>query len=171
MSLSRTLVSSLVALTLVLGAPGLQASASVRPFQVRMGGPAGTAVRRAVYAVRARLADERCRRILTDFDVGGRSLDETLASRGLSAGEHLDSLVFRDGSGKTRCQRQGVLAFTHVGGDTIFVCTASFGRASDHDPRFAEVVVIHELLHTLGLAENPPTSGEITARVEQRCGS
>jgi hypothetical protein len=30
-------------------------------------------------------------------------------------------------------------------------------------------MVIHEILHTLGLGENPPTSIEITQRVESRC--
>jgi len=30
-------------------------------------------------------------------------------------------------------------------------------------------MVIHEVLHTLGLGENPPTSTEITLRVEGRC--
>ena len=30
--------------------------------------------------------------------------------------------------------------------------------------------LIHETLHTLGLGENPPSSEEITLRVESRCG-
>jgi hypothetical protein len=34
----------------------------------------------------------------------------------------------------------------------------------------AEAVVIHEVLHTLGLDENPPSSDQITTRVERRCG-
>jgi hypothetical protein len=29
--------------------------------------------------------------------------------------------------------------------------------------------VIREVLHTLGLGENPPASAEITRRVEERC--
>ena len=37
------------------------------------------------------------------------------------------------------------------------------------NPREAEAMIIHELLHTLGLGENPPTSIEITRRVESRC--
>jgi len=39
-----------------------------------------------------------------------------------------------------------------------------------NDPAYAEMILIHELLHTLGLGENPPTSLEITARVTERCG-
>jgi hypothetical protein len=30
-------------------------------------------------------------------------------------------------------------------------------------------MVIHEMLHTLGLGENPPSTFEITARVRDRC--
>jgi hypothetical protein len=30
-------------------------------------------------------------------------------------------------------------------------------------------MVIHEMLHTLGLGENPPSTFEITERVKQRC--
>jgi hypothetical protein len=32
-----------------------------------------------------------------------------------------------------------------------------------------EAILIHEALHTLGLAENPPTSFEITRQVLGRC--
>jgi len=38
------------------------------------------------------------------------------------------------------------------------------------DPGFATNVVIHEMLHALGLGENPPTSEEITRQVVKRCG-
>ena len=34
----------------------------------------------------------------------------------------------------------------------------------------AEIIVIHEFLHTLGLGENPPTSEAITAQIALRCG-
>jgi hypothetical protein len=33
-----------------------------------------------------------------------------------------------------------------------------------------ELVLIHELLHSLGLGENPPSSAEITRQVTKRCG-
>jgi hypothetical protein len=35
----------------------------------------------------------------------------------------------------------------------------------------AEIIIIHEFLHVLGLGENPPTSDEITERVAARCGA
>jgi hypothetical protein len=31
-------------------------------------------------------------------------------------------------------------------------------------------MVIHEMLHSLGLGENPPSSREITKQVTARCG-
>jgi hypothetical protein len=37
-------------------------------------------------------------------------------------------------------------------------------------PAAAANRAIHEMLHTLGLGENPPTTSEITRRVEMRCG-
>jgi hypothetical protein len=37
------------------------------------------------------------------------------------------------------------------------------------NPTLAEAMVIHEMLHTLGLGENPPTTFEITDRVMARC--
>ena len=33
----------------------------------------------------------------------------------------------------------------------------------------AEAMVINEMLHTLGLGENPPSTFEITDRVRDRC--
>jgi hypothetical protein len=33
----------------------------------------------------------------------------------------------------------------------------------------AEMTVIHEVLHTLGLGENRPSSSQITAQVRKRC--
>jgi hypothetical protein len=31
-------------------------------------------------------------------------------------------------------------------------------------------MIIHEILHSLGLGENPPSSDEITKQVAARCG-
>jgi hypothetical protein len=50
----------------------------------------------------------------------------------------------------------------------IFVCK-SFLEIARSVPYEAEVCLIHDVLHTLGLGENPPTSREITRRVMQRC--
>jgi len=45
----------------------------------------------------------------------------------------------------------------------------SFAEKQVRDPWTAENMVIHEMLHTLGLGENPPSSREITRRVNDRC--
>ena len=44
-----------------------------------------------------------------------------------------------------------------------------FAEKQIRDPWTAENMVIHEMLHTLGLGENPPSSREITRRVNDRC--
>jgi len=49
------------------------------------------------------------------------------------------------------------------------VCPA-FLSQQGRDPGLAEAVMVHELLHTLGLREDPPTSLEINRRVFARCG-
>ncbi|HET9316152.1 MAG TPA: hypothetical protein VFQ51_11215, partial [Vicinamibacteria bacterium] len=109
--------------------------------------------------------------VLTDFaSAEGRSLDAVLRDLGRSPQAHLDALVFRDGSTRPRCASQSILAYTHVGGDTIYVCPSQFQRVAERNPAAADLVLIHEALHTLGLRENPPTSGEINARVALRCG-
>jgi hypothetical protein len=57
-----------------------------------------------------------------------------------------------------------------AGGRIVRACPALGWLASTERDR-AEAVVIHEVLHTLGLQENPPTSEQITAAVERRCPS
>jgi hypothetical protein len=166
--------SSVGLLVLALSALGAAAEPpeAKEAYRIRVPHRAGTAVRRAVFSVKRRLADGECRRVLSDFNSRalGRPLGDVLDSRGLTAEAHLETLVFKDGSGKRTCASPEILAFTQVDGDTVYVCAAQFTRAVESDPAFADVVLIHELLHTLGLGENPPTSREITARVAQRCG-
>jgi hypothetical protein len=64
----------------------------------------------------------------------------------------------------------------HPGRRDVYVC-ATAGRAAsrlaltlDRNPHLAEFALIHEMLHTLGLGENPPTSLQITQQVKRRCG-
>ena len=40
-----------------------------------------------------------------------------------------------------------------------------------HDLLTSEVVIIHELLHALGLGENPPTESGITHQIFARCSA
>jgi hypothetical protein len=50
----------------------------------------------------------------------------------------------------------------------VTVCPG-FVRLQRDQPGRAKILVIHEVLHTLGLGDNPPSSAEITERVEARC--
>jgi hypothetical protein len=58
---------------------------------------------------------------------------------------------------------------TSVGVPRVFVCRP-FLRTVNRERPAAEVYVIHEMLHALGLGENPPTSAFIADRVRRRCG-
>ena len=133
-----------------------------------VGGPAALDVSRAARDAAHRLKDPGCQRVLEDFkDEEGRLLRERL---GASAPEaYLARIVFREGEiprGSGRCAAPGAAAFT-AGGAAVFVCGTSFRRLS-HGARAN--ALIHEMLHTLGLRENPPSSAEITRRVAERCG-
>ena len=44
-----------------------------------------------------------------------------------------------------------------------------FFEADRRNAFLTEAFIIHETLHSLGLGENPPASGEITSRVMKRC--
>ena len=111
--------------------------------------------------------------MLTDFqDASGNSLLANLAALRRSPVEHLDGLWFVDASDARPCRRDDALvAYTTPGFRIIYVCAARFGhplfRLSD---RHAELLIIHEFLHSLGLGENPPTSDQITKQVARRCG-
>jgi hypothetical protein len=49
----------------------------------------------------------------------------------------------------------------------VFIC---FRQLSLLRREEQEAVLIHEMLHSLGLGENPPESVAITAQVLKRCG-
>jgi hypothetical protein len=79
---------------------------------------------------------------------------------------------FVDGSAQPGCRRSRVALSASPGVRRVFVCRA-FADFQLRQPGVAESMVIHEILHTLGLGEAPqhgaPTSIEITQRVEARC--
>jgi hypothetical protein len=155
------------------GIADAQAVAAGNPgLRVRVPGQAGASVYRALRAMGRRLEKPQCRHVLDEFNskASGRPLADALRDQDRTLERHIASLVFKDGSGDRACAPASVLAFTRVGSDTISVCAAPFLRATRGDPAFAEIALIHEVLHTLGLGENPPSSAEITARVAERCG-
>jgi hypothetical protein len=77
-------------------------------------------------------------------------------------------IPFLDGSSHPLCRGGRAELFAEMGTPRVFVCR-SFAEKQIRDPWVAENMVIHEMLHTLGLGENPPSSREITRRVNDRC--
>jgi hypothetical protein len=153
----------------------LAAAVAVPPAPVRAGQPASlnrrdaAAVERAREGAAGRLAEAGCRRVLSDFhDARGRTLERVLEDWALSPAAYLRVLPFVDGSGELLCQRGKVMLASTPRVPRVLVCPG-FARLGWDEPEVAESLVIHEMLHTLGLGEDPPSSMEITRRVEARC--
>jgi hypothetical protein len=120
-----------------------------------------------------RLSTPACAAVLLDFtDVRtGRPLSETLAATGQSAAGYMaGSVVFLNGDRIERCRHSSTFAFTWPGSTVIFVCRSRFVAVLVRDKGLAASLLIHETLHSLGLGENPPTSEEISHRIQARCG-
>lgn len=78
---------------------------------------------------------------------------------------------FIDASMNLPCQRGDLpVACTSPARRVVYVCGSRFVHPIFRlDQRLAELLIIHELLHSLGLGENPPTSSQITKQVAKRC--
>ncbi len=143
-------------------------AADVPAFRVRFGGSHhAQSLHRALDGAHERLGRPECARLFTDFtDEKGRPLQERLDLLGLSGQEFLRYIGFYEGYGHRRCGQSQVLAFTQPGSLAVRVCP----QVARQDGVTVELVLIHELLHSLGLGENPPSSAEITRQVTKRCG-
>lgn len=160
--------------------PSPPAVAGVSPSSHLTAGPAAdvsrvgdgelaASIERALAGARRRLEADRCTSVLDDFaDAEGRSLATVAAAHGPSPAASLSRLIFRDGRDSATCRGTSVAAFTGQGSRVVFVCPARFMRIGRDT---AELVVIHELLHTLGLGERPPTPSAIDASVARWCRS
>jgi len=162
-----------VALVLVVAASArLRAVEPDAPktFRHRLPADVAAAIEPAVVAAIRRFSEPECGRLVDDFtDPQGRPLGARLADLGLERAPYLALVVFVDGRNTRSCQRRGVLAVANPGARIVALCP-EFLRAVWLDRGLAEAIIIHETLHTLGLAENPPSSLEINHRVFQRCG-
>ena len=134
-----------------------------------IGGAAALDVSRAAREASRRLQEPDCQRLLDEFtDSDGRPIRERLGTSTPQA--YLARLVLREGEiprGSGHCASPGAAAFT-AGGAAVFVCETSFRKLG---PGARANALIHEMLHTLGLRENPPSSAEITRRVAALCGA
>ena len=120
---------------------------------------------------RLRLESAECAALFSDFaDKGGRSLATVLSSAGRHPSTFLDLLYFVDATLSARCRGNQIhIAFTIPRSRVIYVCSSRFVVYFSQDTTVGEDLVIHELLHALGLGENPPASETITNRVAARC--
>jgi hypothetical protein len=148
-------------------------SASAGPVPALLGAPSGGSL--AMYvsgtarSVMAKLKRPECLAVLSDFRDGqDHLLKENLEDLRMTAPEFFASLTFVDGSHGDFCGRN-VLAVTSPGNHVIAICTPAFTRFRFENPRLAASVLIHEMLHALGLGENPPSSLDITRQVRRRC--
>jgi hypothetical protein len=165
MRLVASVLCGVVFLQTVSSAEGRQAYTRV---QVRTGIQPSVLVGALDGAVR-RLKDSECQKLLTDFrDPTGRTLLENLQSTHKSLADYLTLLWFIDGREDVCKTHELTAAFTTPGSRVIQICGARLA-----DPSFSfdarQFVIIHELLHSLGLGENPPSSAEITRQVIRRC--
>jgi hypothetical protein len=78
--------------------------------------------------------------------------------------------VFAEGSTERTCVRTGVAAFTQQGSHVVYICSNRIANRYLPHVRDGEIVVLHEMLHSLGLGENPPSTDDITRQVMKRCG-
>jgi hypothetical protein len=126
-------------------------------------------VRRAIDLALAKLAFPGCAGIYEDFELpNGDTPQRVLDRMGIGPEELLESLVFVDGSRNSFCRRGKAVLTTTPGSQVIGVCPG-FAAFQLRDPGLSASIIIHESLHALGLGENPPSSREITQRVERRC--
>ena len=141
-------------------------------IHVKVPGMAGLYVGRAILGAQARLAQLACQAVLSDFVIesSGQPLSVALADTGLSPAGYLGIIPFEDGSQAKACRTgQAFAGMQRPGESSVLICPTAFRGLAERNPVLAESVVIHEMLHTLGLGENPPTSTQITARVVRRC--
>ena len=151
--------------------PGRSSSAEDLWPRVRITDPVTRhTTKRALDGAAKWLSASECAELFSEFhDRDGRPLDERLTQLQTSPVDYLRLVYFHDGERQPPCQRHGVLAFTEVGSRIVYVCGRDFARAWSKEPREVQATLIHEMLHSLGLGENPPTPRDISYRVQKLC--
>jgi hypothetical protein len=123
----------------------------------------------ALESAAERLIDVDCRKVLSDFaNRSGQSLADQLSSLRVDIQTYVRMVTFIDDSRHGICEKGG-LFFTSPGSRVVRVCVEQL-KLMKTRPGDLMALIIHEVLHTLGLGESPPSSAAITARVIARCG-
>ena len=139
---------------------------------VHVFGQPGIVVSEIVRGAMHRLERPECARIIGELnDDLGRPLAWNLSERNMNPDMYLAELRFIDGDGLQQCMTESTVAMTMPNSRVVWVCGRRFARYFALRRPLGEAIIIHELLHSLGLQENPPTSAEITQLVAQRCGN
>jgi hypothetical protein len=128
------------------------------------------AARRALRGASVWLARPQCQSLFLEFkDERQLPLTAKLGELKTDPQGYLRLALFLDGAQSRTCKRDGILAFTAQGSRVIYLCGGDFERAWRRDNREVQVAIIHEVLHSLGLGENPPAPRDISHRVQQLC--
>jgi hypothetical protein len=151
---------------------GLGAS-GVHDNRVLIQGLPGFVVQTAIAGAKKRLEHPACAGLLTEFQSSdGVPLAERLTGLSLTPPEYLSTLWFTDADNLKKCYGSaGPIAFTAPGHPVVFICGQHFVRMYGRNPRYAEILLIHEMLHAAGLGENPPTSEHISQVALLRCSA
>ena len=159
-----------IALLLVVSPPVLTADTplKMRWTRINVEDPmAASAIRYALDRASELVSKPACRAVLEDFgNARGHSIARELTDRQLEPVQHLASLLFYEGADELCATR---VFYTSVNGRVVFVCTRELAREMRARPHMPPLIVIHEMLHTLGLREDPPSSFAVTRQVAQRC--
>ncbi len=112
------------------------------------------------------LAGDQCRLLLTEFrDDRQRLLQDHLVRLNLDIHAYLSFVIFVDSDRSCANTLMYTAPFSRV----VWVCSGNAERiAAASHWRFTRSV-IHEVLHTLGLGQDPPTQDEIDSRIERSC--
>jgi hypothetical protein len=139
-------------------------------YHIFLTGNARMTVVQSLLGAMQRLSRRSCQQLFEDFtDQAGRALTVKVAATSQSPAALLAGLYFVNGDNTSLCRTgQAVAAFTAPGSQVIHICSQRFLDFAVKT-KGGEIVLIHELLHSLGLGENPPTSSGITDAVLKRC--
>jgi hypothetical protein len=133
-----------------------------------------SAVDSAMDGAADKLANAQCSTVLTKYtNADGTTAQQVLDRYGVSASTYLTSWIqFNDGTNYSKCTSTGSAypIYTTPGSRSVWVCS-QFVTTQRNTPGYAADLMIHEMLHSLGLGEDPPSSAEITRSVQDACGN